>query len=311
MSEVGNIRIPEREIGHFSLRLPGPKTPIKCPSCPPLVVPGAFDPALQPNRSPSPPCMLLPVLPGSQHHQIRGEVTTRVPIDMVDLFLAPQLSVVQVLPELAVEEHFIGFGAWQSEKKIAIPMLMVGDHLWHSHHASICFPLLCLKFGKIIRPTMSSPLAAVATRSASANCACTVVSICTLDRAKKLNVSNAGNELVDKCGWVGDRYPSRTPSRINAIFCALPLLPALGNHSKECNSSYSGCSGSAGSDVAAKQQVSSKNKTSSTCIFAKINAFFYERFVDLLQTFFIFSPFLMISMHLSFLFWPLGVSNLG
>ena len=61
--------------------------------------------------------MLLPVLPGSQHHQIRGEVTTRVPIDMVDLFLAPQLSVVQVLPELAVEEHFIGFGAWQSEKK--------------------------------------------------------------------------------------------------------------------------------------------------------------------------------------------------
>ena len=124
---------------------------LKCPSCPPLVVPGASDPALQPNRYPSPPCMLLPVLPGSQHHQIRGEVTTRVPIDMVDLFLAPQLSVVQVLPELAVEEHFIGFGAWQSEKKIAIPMLMVGDHLWHSHHASICFPLLCLKFGKIIR----------------------------------------------------------------------------------------------------------------------------------------------------------------
>ena len=93
MSEVGNIRIPEREIGHFSLRLPGPKTPIKCPSCPPLVVPGASDPALQANRSPSPPCMLLHVLPGSQHHQIRGEVTTRVPIDMVDLFLAPQLSV--------------------------------------------------------------------------------------------------------------------------------------------------------------------------------------------------------------------------
>ena len=143
--------------------------------------------------------------------------------------------------------------------------------------------------------TMSSPLAAVATRSASANCACTVVSICTLDCAKKLNVSNAGNELVDKCGWVGDRYPSRTPSRINAIFCALPLLPllpALGNRSKECNSSYSGCSGSAGSDVAANQQVSSKNKTSSTCIFAKINDLFYERFIDLLHTFFhIFSMF--------------------
>ena len=101
--------------------------------------------------------------------------------------------------------------------------------------------------------TMSSPLAAVATRSASANCACTFVSTCTLDRAKKLNVSNAENELVDKCGWVGDRYPSRTPSRINAIFCALPLLPPLGNHSKECNSSYSGCSGSAGSDVAASR----------------------------------------------------------
>ena len=83
----------EHSHGYFSLRLPGPKTPIKCPSCPPLVVPGASDPALQANRSPSPPCMLLPVLPGSQHHQIRGEVTTRVPIDMVDLFLAPQLSV--------------------------------------------------------------------------------------------------------------------------------------------------------------------------------------------------------------------------
>ena len=30
-------------------------------------------------------------------------------------------------------------------------------------------------------------------------------------------------------------------------------LPPLGNHSKECNSSYSGCSGSAGSDVAASR----------------------------------------------------------
>ena len=73
----------------------------------------------------------------------------------------PYITVVQVLPELAVEEHFIGFGAWQSEKKIAIPMLTVGDHLWHSHHASICFPLLCLKFGKIIRHQSNPKLIAL------------------------------------------------------------------------------------------------------------------------------------------------------
>ena len=95
--------------------------------------------------------------------------------------------------------------------------------------------------------TMLSPLNAVDLRSALANLVCTAVLTCTLDLARKLNVSSAGNVPVDKCGCVGDKYPSRTPSRMNATFCARPLVPDRGNRNNWCNSSYSGCSGSAGS----------------------------------------------------------------
>ena len=90
--------------------------------------------------------------------------------------------------------------------------------------------------------TMLSPLNAVDLRSASANLVCTAVLTCTLDLARKLNVSSAGNVPVDKCGCVGDKYPSRTPSRMNATFCARSLVPDRGNHNNWCNSSYSGCS---------------------------------------------------------------------
>ena len=76
---------------------------------------------------------------------------------------------------------------------------------------------------------------------------CTAVSTWTLDLARKLNVSSGGCLPVAKCGCVGNKYPSWTPSRINALFWVRPLWPDRGNHNSWCNSSNSGCSGSAGS----------------------------------------------------------------
>ena len=116
-----------------------------------LVASGASQPPPQCSTLSSIPGMLLPMCSSSHHDQVGRHVASWVAVPVMYLFMTQEPSVVEILPQLAMKEHFIGSGAWQSEKKIAIPMPMVGNHIPRRFHTSVCLPLLCLKFGKIIR----------------------------------------------------------------------------------------------------------------------------------------------------------------